>query len=193
MDAVTDDVTAVIVTRGDCDIEPILASLIFDDVVIWNNQVAIDYGAFGRYVAIRNHAKRNIVYVQDDDCVLSERDQYRLLDAYEPGLLTAMMPPERIDYRDTVLIGWGAIFDRDLPETAFRRWAAAGHEMESREFRVVGADFVFPLLAPWKRLDGYHRDLPHAHAPNRTWGSWPDYANVKERYLREGRAIRDGS
>lgn len=87
------DVTAVIVTRGDCDLEPILASLIFDDVVIWNNEVAIDYGAYGRYVAIRDHAKREVVYVQDDDCVVSGADQLRLVNAYEPGILAAMMPP----------------------------------------------------------------------------------------------------
>jgi hypothetical protein len=195
LDAViaADDVTAVIVTRGDCDLEPILASLVFDKVCIWNNQVALDYGAYGRYVAIRDHVHTEVVYVQDDDCVIKEDDQWRLLDAYEPGTLAALMPPERIDYRDTVLIGWGAVFDRSMPETAFRKWVDAGHETESREFRIVGADFVFPLLSRWKRLDGYHTDLPHAHAPNRTWGSFPDYGNVKEKYLREGRAIRDGS
>lgn len=186
------DVTAVIVTRGDCDLEPILGSLIFDDVVIWNNEVAIDYGAYGRYVAIRDHAKREVVYVQDDDCIVSPEDQLRLVDAYEPGILTAMMPPERIDYRDTVLIGWGAIFSRYLPDLAFERWLATGHEMDSRKFQIVGADFVFPILTPWKRLDGYHQDLPHAHAENRTWASFPDYGLVKEAYLNEGRRIRDG-
>ncbi len=186
------EVTAVIVTRGDCDLEPILASLIFDDVVIWNNQVAFDYGAYGRYVAIRDHAKRNIVYVQDDDCIVSQADQWRLLDAYAAGWLTALMPPERIDYRDTVLVGWGAIFDRHLPNLAFDRWEEAGHSTQTSEFRIVGADFVFPLLTPWKRLDGYHEDLPHAHAANRTWASFPDYGLVKERFLNEGRRIRDG-
>jgi len=188
-----DDVTAVIVTRGDCDLEPILDSLIFDKVCIWNNRVAIDYGAYGRYVAIRDHLHTDVVYTQDDDCIVKPDDQWRLLDAYEPGTLTAVMPPERIDYRDTVLIGWGAIFDRSMPDAAFARWQAAGHEMESREFRIVGADFIFPMLSPWKRLDGYHTDLPHAHADNRTWASFLDYGNVKEAFLKEGRRIRDGS
>jgi hypothetical protein len=160
--------------------------------VIWNNEVAINYGAYGRYVAIRDHAKRDVVYVQDDDCIVSPEDQLRLVNAYEPGILAAMMPPERIDYRDTVLIGWGAIFDRGLPDIAFERWIATGHEMDSRKFQVVGADFVFPILTPWKRLDGYHQDLPHAHAENRTWASFPDYGLVKEAYLNEGRRIRDG-
>jgi hypothetical protein len=186
------DVTAVIVTRGDCDLRPILATLIFDNLCIWNNQVAVDFGAYGRYVAIRDHVHTDVVYTQDDDCVVSEEDQLRLLDAYEPGTLTALMPPERIDYSDTVLIGWGSVFDRSMPEAAFQRWLDAGHEMESREFRVVGADFIFPILSPWKRLDGYHRDLPQAHADNRTWASFLNYGQIKEAFLREGRRIRDG-
>ena len=32
-----DQVTAVIVTRGDVDLAPVLDSLIFDDVVVWDN------------------------------------------------------------------------------------------------------------------------------------------------------------
>lgn len=187
------EVTAVIVTRGDCDIEPILESLIFREVVVWDNsRKAEDAGAYGRYLAIEQ-ADTSVIYFQDDDCIVPMVEQRMLVKLYEPGKLVALMPRERTDYKDTVLIGWGAIFDRDLPELAFRRWVEAGHEMESREFRVVGADFVFPMLTPHRRWHGAHRDLPHAHAANRTWGSWPDYANVKERYLREARAIRDRS
>jgi hypothetical protein len=192
MDA-RDDVTAVIVTRGDTDLRPIIESLVFEYVCIWNNQIAADFGAYGRYVAIRDHIHTQIVYTQDDDCVVPVKDQLRLLDAYEPGVLTALMPPERIDYTDTVLVGWGSIFDAYLPELAFNRWLAAGHETESREFRIVGCDFIFPILTPHKRLDGYHSDLPWAHADNRTWGSFLNYGQVKEAFLREGREIRGRS
>lgn len=192
MDAVigVDDVGAVIVTRGDCDLSPILDSLIFKDVTVWDNSVVGDQGAFGRYIGILLTA-RAVIFVQDDDCIITPEDQQRLVDEYEPGVISALMPPERIDYHDTVLIGWGAMFDWNMPAKAFARWRDAGHEMQTQEFKVVGCDFVFPLLSLWKRLDAYHVDLPHAHAPNRTWGSWPRYAEVKERYLREGRAIRD--
>ncbi|HEY1309299.1 MAG TPA: hypothetical protein VGF24_37425 [Vicinamibacterales bacterium] len=190
MDA--DDVTAVIVTRGDCDIEPILASLIFDKVCIWDNKVAKDLGAYGRYEAIAHFVHTNVVYAQDDDCVVAPEDQYRLIDAYEPGTLTALMPAERTDYHDTVLIGWGSIFDRAMPALAFQKWIEAGHEIESREFRVVGADFVFPILSKWKRLDAEHVDLPQASADNRTWASFLNYGQIKQAFLREGRRIRDG-
>jgi hypothetical protein len=187
-----DDVTAVIVTRGDCDLTRILGTLIFDKVCVWDNSKAVsDLGAYGRYQAIQDHVHTPLAYVQDDDCIVGQAEQLRLLDEWEPGVLSAMMPPERIDYHDTVLIGWGAIFDRDLPEMAFERWRQAGHPLDTPEFQIVGADFVFPMLTKWKRVDGYHTDLPHAHAPNRTWASFPNYANVKEWFLKEGRAIRD--
>ena len=185
-----DYVAACIVTRGDCDLTPILESLIFDQVVIWDNSAERDLGAYGRYQAIFRTWKP-IIYVQDDDCIVPPAEQQRLLDGYEEGRLTAMMPRERTDYTDTVLIGWGAIFDWKLPFRAFRRWYDAGHSRDSEEFYVVGADFVFPMLSRWKRLDGEHVDLPHAHAANRTWASWPNYATVKDWYLRAAREIRD--
>jgi len=187
MDAL--DVTAIIVTRGDCDLNPIIDSMIFGHVLVWSNQERVDWGAYGRYAAIEL-AHSEVIYFQDDDCVIPEDDQRRLVDAYEPGVLTALMPPERTDYTDTVLIGWGAIFDRELPRLAFAKWAAAGHDLTTDAFKIVGCDFVFPMLTPWKRLDGHHRDLPHAHAPNRTWASYPDYATVKAQFLTEARAIR---
>jgi len=188
----TSDVTAVFVTRGDCDIAPVLDSLIFGDVKVWNNSKLPDKGAFGRYLAAGT-VLSPLVYFQDDDCLVPEEDQRRLLDSYEEGVLSALMPPERTDYTDTVLIGWGSLCDRDLPWDAFNRWQINGYSTDTQEFMVVGADFVFPMLVPWKRLDGSHTDLPHAHAPNRTWASWPDYAAVKDRYLTEGRRIRDRS
>lgn len=185
------DVTAVIVTRGDCELSEVIESLIFEKFVVWDNSIeGSDMGAFGRYLAAVNAG--GVIYFQDDDCIIPGEDQLRLVAAYEPGILTALMPPERVDYIDTVLVGWGSICDSELPWEAFTRWQRAGFDLGSDEFRVIGADFVFPMLSKWKRLDGYHRDLPHAHAPNRTWASWPNYADVKNRYLREARLIRDG-
>ncbi len=184
------DVTAIIVTRGDIDLEPVVYSLIFPHLIVWDNGTAEDFGAYGRYMAIAQ-AQTDVIYFQDDDCIVPADDQQRLVDTYEPGMLAALMPRERVDYHDTVLIGWGAIFDRHLPSAAFERWTSAGHPTGTRDFRVVGCDFVFPMLTRrWKRLDGYHRDLPHAHAPNRTWASYPDYANLKAKFLNDARAIR---
>lgn len=186
-----DDVVAILVTRGDCDLSSILKSLIFPRRIIWDNSTKeADMGAFGRYLACAQIDAGPVCYFQDDDCIVEPEDQARLVEEYQPGVLTVLMPESRTDYTDTVLIGWGSICDSVLPWEAFVRWRRAGHDLFSREFQVVGCDFVFPMLSRTRRLDAEHTDLPHAHAPNRTWGSWPGYAGVKDRYLREARQIK---
>lgn len=42
------DVVACIVTRGDVDLTPILDSLIFEDVVVWDNSIRPDWKCAGR-------------------------------------------------------------------------------------------------------------------------------------------------
>jgi hypothetical protein len=161
------------------------------------HRIPYNLGAYGRYAAV-GHAKGDRIVFADDDCVIATEDYRRLEDEHQEGVLTALMPASRTDYDDTVLIGWGAIFDRDLPEFAFARWAwetAAEPDPRAREdspeFRVIGADFVFPFLTPHRRLDAEHEDLPVAHAENRTWRS-PGYQETKAWYLDRLRQIRAG-
>lgn len=198
-------ISAIIVTRGDVDLSRILASLPHEwQIVVWNNgtgrvswpthEGAVGFTveapqafAFGRYRAI-SYADGDVIYVQDDDCVVFDHED--LVDSYEPGVISAFMPESRTDYDDTVLVGWGALFDRDLPAQAFHRWRAAGEETKSEKFRTIGADFVFPMLTPHKRIDAEHEDLPWAHAENRTWKR-PGYLAEKGAYLHRAREIRD--
>jgi hypothetical protein len=41
-----DHVSAVIITKGNVDLTPVLDSLIFDDVVVWDNSVEEDRMTF---------------------------------------------------------------------------------------------------------------------------------------------------
>lgn len=185
-----EDVSACLVTRGDVDLVPILESLPFTDVIVWNNaQRPEDKAAYGRYLAI-HRARNRIVFVQDDDCVLPVAEFDKLLAAYQPGILTALMPPDRTDYTDSVLIGWGAIFDSYLPDRAFAEYSHY-YPIDTYEFFKIGADFVFPILTPCQRIDGEHDNLPWAHGPNRTWGQ-PGYDASKAEFLRQAREVRDG-
>lgn len=189
-------VAAVIPTRGDRtpeEIQQVRESLIFKEVFFWDNQVEDeDLGAYGRYEAIRC-VEAQVIVTQDDDALVAPDDQERLCAAYEPGVLTALMPPSRNDYTDTVLIGWGSIFDWHLPHQAFRRWFDWDESHQKDEaFRVVGCDFIFPMLTPHRRLDAEHVDLPWAHASNRTWKSYPRYHEVKAEFLAKARIVRDG-
>ena len=73
-------VTAVLVTRGDVDLEPIVSTLIFDRLIVWNNAAVgvEDMGAYGRYAAL-DHVETSHVYYQDDDCTVSADAQAGLV------------------------------------------------------------------------------------------------------------------
>jgi hypothetical protein len=47
------DVSAIIVTRGDVDLTPIINTLPYQDVIVYDNCKRHDFGIFGRYFAIR--------------------------------------------------------------------------------------------------------------------------------------------
>jgi hypothetical protein len=87
-------VSAIIVTRGDVDMIPVLDSLpVAWEKVVWNNgngtirvngqQVwgvtAGDISVYGRYAAI-GYASHELIYVQDDDVVVS--DPQAIVDAW---------------------------------------------------------------------------------------------------------------
>lgn len=153
------DVSAVIVTRGNVDLAPILASLPYPDVVVWNNevmtgQIGIDVKVFGRYMAIPL-TKNPVIYWQDDDIVFTAHDE--LLAAYEPGQVICNMDQSWIDgagYGDFLgMVGAGSLCDAGLPAQVFARYLA---EHPSDDDLLVECDFAFGVLAPFKRVDlGY--------------------------------------
>lgn len=80
-------VAAIIVTRGDQDLSPIIAGLPDWETLVWDNgqgklwrfdedqdSVLIDVddlGVYGRYAAIE-HTDAELIYVQDDDVIVSD-------------------------------------------------------------------------------------------------------------------------
>ena len=163
-----DKVTVVIVTRGDCDLTPVLdpikdAGLGF---FVWNNLIERDEGIFGRYAAI-GRLDRPVIATQDDDVVVTCWD--KLLDAYEPGVLTVNYP----EPWDIPWVARGSIFDRDLPKKAFTRYLAA--YPYDRLFTHRICDAVFALLTENVNvIDEGSEDLPHGFHAGRvsTSGDW---------------------
>jgi hypothetical protein len=189
-----DDVTAIIVTRGDVSLNPIRESLIFDSVIVWDNRKGEDLGAFGRYAAIEE-AESPYIYVQDDDCVLTEAAQLALLDAYEPDVLVSNMPSDWNGSAMPLLAlpGWGAIFDWYLPEDAFHRWKdAQPRDFGSDDFNRIGCDIVFPVLTESRMIDLGHHNLPHAEGSDRTCKQ-ADYQRKKSWYYGRAQAILTGA
>lgn len=190
-----DDVAAVLVTRGDVDMQPILDSLPYGEVIIWDNSKrSVDYKVFGRYVGIFESTKP-VIYFQDDDCIVSCHEE--LLEAYEPGVVVgnAFNDKRRLAiYHDTTLLGWGSIFDRDLPRDAFIKYLK--YYPIDWEFKTgLGAEIVFPMLSKtktilhgveWLEEDG----LQIQHRDNRMWKA-PNFYRDVDFWLARAREVRD--
>jgi hypothetical protein len=158
-----DQVSACLVTRGDVDMAPILASIRdqgITDIVVWDNSQREDLGAYGRYAAIEE-AARQVIYTQDDDLLVPCIGQ--LIAAYEPGTMTINHPPEWP--LDIPWNGKGGIFDRDLPQQAFDRYLAV-HPFD-RYFTHHVCDGVVGLLNPVKAIYGGHENLASAYQEGR--------------------------
>jgi len=165
------NVSACLVTRGDVDMTEILASIEaagITDVCIWNNSLEIDLAVFGRY-AVMDQAVNDIIYVQDDDCVVNIPRLLGMAKLWPLNQkIVANMPESRWpDYPDSCLVGWGAIFHRDLVYDAWRRFTA---------YRAIGrdaaafnreCDAVFTTLTPHVKIDVGFSHLPWAEDPGR--------------------------
>lgn len=163
-----DQVTAVLVTRGDVPMDQIRATLPYGEVIVWDNSQREDLGIFGRYAGI-TEASNEIIYVQDDDLLVTCHDQ--LLAEYEPGVLTVNYPHPW----DIPWVARGALFDRDLPDKAFEKYLNT-FEFD-RYFTHYACDGVFGLLTENVKVVDYgSEDLPAGFAPGRvsTSPGWYD-------------------
>jgi hypothetical protein len=177
------------VTRGDVDMTPVLETLPFSDTIIWDNsKKTVDRGRYGRYLAIQE-AKNPIIYFQDDDCIINCHEE--LLSRYYPGGIIANMPKKERDWlKDTVLVGWGCLFDWYLPDRAFINYTKVWNEEKDPEWRIKGCDWIFPAMTPNKSIDGGVKHLPWYDAPNRTWKQ-SDFVERRDKYLKRARKARD--
>jgi len=155
------DVTAVVVTRGGCNLAPVVESLRAflpeAEIAIWDNSKRLDLKVYGRYAAVLE-SSRPIIYTQDDDCVV---DASIILHAYEPGRVVCNMPDRRrADYPDGIaLVGWGACFDAELVHRMDSYVAQYG--MDELFYRE--ADRVFTAVNEVKRIETPFVNLPWAY------------------------------
>lgn len=164
-------VAACIVTRGNVDLAEVVESLPPEwEVVVWDNSKRVDFAVYGRYAAIEL-TEAPIIYVQDDDAVLDPSGFETLMAGYQPNAVTSNMPARfRHDfYRDHCLVGFGAIFHRDLPARAFKRFNDRYGDDVAEDWFWRTCDVVFTALTPRLFVDVPHRDLPWASEPDRMW------------------------
>lgn len=170
----------------------ILDSLIFENVVVWDNSTRPhDYKTAGRYAAA-DEAETTAVYFQDDDVIVPAETQQALLDAYEPGVVAANWAhgDDPDGYDDLPLVGAGAIVDQELPDEAFSLYLE--HYPLDEDF-LYEADFVVGVLyRSFKHLHlPFEIEMPVAQDPSRLANqSWQ--AETKLRLTNQARLVRDG-
>lgn len=192
------EVSAVIVTRGNTDLTPVLESLAhFDQVIVWDN--SIEHGDAKTYGRIRGaaRARNDIIYSQDDDLIHTIENQQRILDAYQPGILTGCMWPEWSDgaraqgiehgYDDLVFPGSGSVYDLAVPHLAADKYLKT---YPADEFFRLWCDTIVGILAPNQQLDIRFGALPEAEAADRMC-NLPDAVALKTEAIRRAREIRD--
>lgn len=190
------EVSAVIVTRGNVDLTPVLESLVFEDVVVWDNsRERRDEMTYGLVPAVER-AKHQVIYSQDDDIIHSPENQLAILDAYEPGVLTGCMWREWSDgaraqgipggYDDLVFYGSGAVYERWMPEEAAHRYLRLYPE---DEFFRLWFSCIFGAVSVTKHLDVRFEALPCAEDENRMC-NLPDAVMLKTKAIWRARGIR---
>lgn len=209
------DVSAVLVTRGDVGLNTILNTLgacpSIREVIVYNNEGQIeryadgglfidggtvylshpDLAVYGRYRGIES-AHHPVIYVQDDDCLI---DAEAIIARYEAGRLVANMPQSRwADYPDSTMVGWGAVFDRDLPQRAWDKFnranvrTADGSDIHPVFLRT--ADVVFSALVPRTVIDVGFQHLPWAEDPARAMFKQPGHKAERDWILDLCRQLR---
>jgi glycosyltransferase involved in cell wall biosynthesis len=181
------DVTAIIVTRGNVDLAPILETLPYPEVILWDNSKREhNYKVFGRYAAIRE-SSNPVIYWQDDDVIFTAHEE--LLNAYNPGRLVCNMDDPWIEacgYAGLVgMQGAGSICDSDIPERIFRRYLLE-HPYD-HEF-LTEADFVFGTLVPFDVVDLGYQARPFADDADRLYQQ-PGQHDAKWRMIERCRAL----
>jgi hypothetical protein len=208
-------VTACIATRGNVDMEPILDSLPAKwQRVVWNNgdemvwlqnqhgaawtfHPVSDLGPHGRFAAI-DHAAHDVVYVQDDDVIVSDPQQ--IVDEWldllhnhnRDDVVVANMPAEfRPHYPDSIMVGFGACFHRDAPETAFAKFFDFHTTMTRTDPLFLRESCrIFSILTPQYLVDVLKTDMPYASDPDRLWKQ-PGHIQSRDKALMLAREARD--
>lgn len=182
------DVTACLVTRGDVDMGPILDSLIFDSVIVWDNSREPDWKCAGRYMAALR-APTVWVYWQDDDVIVPPETQRALLeDAYDFDVVANWAHGSNpAGYDDLPLVGAGAVASTRAAWDCIARYGAR-HPID--EAFMYEADFVIgALYRNWKhvRLPFEIRDIAYN---GRRLADQPWQRGLKKELTDRARALR---
>lgn len=171
-------VSAVLVTKGDVDLEPITDSIRaagVSDIVVWDNsRRKRDLSCYGRYRGILE-AKHPWIYHQDDDLIAPVGEIIRAYNAVtDRHAIVANNRPEE----SWPLTAMGTIFHRSLGcPAAFKRYTKLYGE-DADFYRV--SDVIFAYQRAYRRIWVGYEDLPQQVWADRMHLQ-PDHYVVRER------------
>lgn len=164
-------IAAVIVTKGDVDLEPIIDTLPYDRIEVWDNsKTVLDAKTFGRWLAAER-IPSELFYFQDDDVIFTEHEALLREHAKTGSAATLNMPSpwyERVQHswadtgRMLGMFGGGSIVPKYLMRGAFAPYLRHFH---SDDLFLELCDLVGGTFMPWRRVDLGFEVLPQA-----TWG-----------------------
>lgn len=171
--------TCVLITKKSEYPKEVLASLDFDEVLIETECPSI----YRRYeLALK--AKNDLIYVQDDDCIV---DPQLIFEKYY-GLITNAMTPHHFEaYKNTgiTLVGWGAFFPKHMID--FTKYL---EKYPKDDLFLSQTDRIFTYLnQPFNSIVMDIQHLPTAVEPGRMSTSpdhWDNLAKIKERLYNIG-------
>lgn len=151
---------------------PVVDSLPFTDIVIWDNSSRTkDVSCYGRFAGIEE-AKHDLIYVQDDDIIVPVAAMLKGYDETLPGVFANKPVDEEWRF-----LGVGAIFHRDLIADVFDRYVEL-YGFDTDFCRVC--DVVFAYQHPYRHGWFGYGELDWSRAPNRMYHQ-PDHMLVRER------------
>lgn len=191
-----DEVTAVIITRG--DLEHLMDERRAQFERLGMPCITIKAGdVFERYMAAERFVKTKVVFFQDDDVALTDEEIVTIIGRYKPGVLVCNMYDEWIEamhYEDLAMVGLGAVCDVGLWIPAFQRWMEAYGELPDEGRLRFDCDFIFGVLTRYECYDFCGARISEAITPeasneNRLWRQ-PGQHERKYKTIEMARALR---
>ncbi len=177
-------ISALIVTRGNVDLKEVVAPLsVFDELIIWDNSKRVlDFGPFGLYVAAEQ-AIGEILYVQDDDCIVSS--PWAIANVWAPGRIVCNMGKEYQEAYHTKrdkLMGFGSVFEKTFIRPTFARYLKH-FQLDDVTLREPNRIFTALNHPRIDIVDVPITHMPYASDPDRLWKQ-PNHGQMRDEALR---------
>jgi nucleoside-diphosphate-sugar epimerase len=176
---ITSKITAVLITRENEYPAMILERLntdFFDEILIFQNSPSV----YSRYLTAST-AKNDIIYVQDDDCMVNYQVLFKHYNGQITNTMTLPFKP-RYDEMGCTLVGWGTFFPKSMLGV-FDKYIERYGENDPHLLREADRIFTY-LNKPFNTIIMPHEDLPTAGGGDRM-GVEPNHFPSAEEALRK--------